>query len=117
MVAVRTRIGPNAQRALRDSVLVAPGYLVPGIATLLGVPILFRTLGAAQYGLWSLINAIASGVPPLTTSSVEALTLRFGHRDQHDNRIRERVVAASASGALGAILAILFIPDGSVGTV
>ena len=112
-----TRIGPNARRALRDSILVAPGYLVPGIATLIGVPILFRTLGAAEYGLWSLINAIASGVPPLTTSSVEALTLRFGHRDQDRRRIRERVVAASASGALGAVLAFLFIPGDSVATV
>lgn len=108
-----TRIGPNARRSLRDSALVAPGYIVPGIATLIGVPILFSTLGAAQYGLWSLMNAIASGVPLVTTSSMEALTLRFGHREQGRDRRWEWILSASASGALGAILAALFIPGGT----
>lgn len=112
-----TRIGPNARRSLRDSFLVAPGYIVPGIATLIGVPILFGTLGAAQYGLWSLINAIASGVPLLTTSSMEALTLRFGHRAQGRSRTWEWILSASASGALGAILAALFIPGSTPGAI
>ena len=112
-----TTLGPNARRVARDTLLVAPGYLVPGMATLIGVPILFRTLGAAQYGLWSLINAIASGVPPLTTSSVEALTLRFSHREHGRHRLAEWGFATAASALLGAILAGLFVPDAPVGTL
>ena len=110
-------LGPNARRVVRDTLLVAPGYLVPGMATLIGVPILFRTLGAAQYGLWSLINAIASGVPPLTTSSVEALTIRFSHREHGRHRLAEWGFATSASALLGAILAGLFVPDAPLGTL
>jgi O-antigen/teichoic acid export membrane protein len=48
---------------------------------------------------------------------MEALTLRFGHREQSRGRRWESVVSASASGALGAILAALFIPEGTVAAV
>ena len=45
---------------LRDSILVAPSYVVPGVVSLLLVGLLFATLGAAQYGVWALMFALAS---------------------------------------------------------
>ncbi|MDO8484880.1 MAG: hypothetical protein Q7S35_08030, partial [Candidatus Limnocylindrales bacterium] len=109
---------PSAARTLaRDSLLVAPGYVIPGIVSLIGVPVLFGLLGAANYGIWALMNSIASGVPPIATSSVEALTLRYGHRSDGGFRLRELVVSVGASAGIGAALGRIFVPDASTAAV
>ena len=63
-----------ARRIARDSLTLAPSYVVPGIASLLMIPLLFRPLGAEGYGTWALIYAIANGIPVVTSSWLEAVS-------------------------------------------
>jgi|GEM_PF-6517152 len=89
----------------RDIVALTPSYLVPGLASLISVPVLFSLLGASGYGLWALIFGIANGVPQLTTSWLESLILRFGHRPGHGMGASCYVAAGAASAVGGALLA------------
>lgn len=105
-----------ARRIARDSLTLAPSYVVPGIASLLMIPLLFRPLGAEGYGTWALIYAIANGIPVVTSSWLEAISVRFGHRP--GTRAGPGLYAASvlASCIAAAVLAWLLIPraDGAV---
>ncbi|MBI3746289.1 MAG: hypothetical protein HY264_07155 [Chloroflexi bacterium] len=98
----------------RDIVALTPSYLIPGLASLVAVPVLFSLLGPSGYGLWALIFGIANGVPQLTTSWLESLILRFGHRRGH----RIGAVTYAAAGATSAIgggaLALVFIPGANL---
>jgi O-antigen/teichoic acid export membrane protein len=98
-------------------VAVAPGYLAPGLASLVSVPLLFASLGAGGYGTWALIYAIGQGLPVLATSWVEATTIRFGHRRSY--RLGPIAALGSIAGAsiAGGILAALLIPGATVGIV
>ncbi len=98
---------------VRDSLLLAPSYVVPGLASLISVPVLFVLLGADGYGRWALIFGIANGVPQVTTSWLESLVLRFGHRSDQAIRGSLYVVAPVASAVAGLVLAIVFIPAAS----
>ena len=99
-----------ARRIARDSLTLAPSYVVPGIASLLMIPLLFRPLGAEGYGTWALIYAIANGIPVVTSSWLEAISVRFGHRP--GTRAGPGLYAASvlASCIAAAVLAWLLIP-------
>jgi len=105
-----------ARRIARDSLTLAPSYVVPGIASLLMIPLLFRPLGAEGYGTWALIYAIANGIPVVTSSWLEAISVRFGHRP--GTRAGPGLYAASvlSSCIAAAMLAWLLIPraDGAV---
>lgn len=105
-----------ARRIARDSLALAPSYVVPGIASLLMIPLLFRPLGAEGYGAWALIYAIANGIPVVTSSWLEAISVRFGHRP--GTRAGPGLYAASvlSSCVAAAALAWLLIPraDGAV---
>ena len=105
-----------ARRIARDSLALAPSYVVPGIASLLMIPLLFRPLGAEGYGTWALIYAIANGIPVVTSSWLEAISVRFGHRP--GTRAGPGLYAASvlSSCVAAAALAWLLIPraDGAV---
>lgn len=94
----------------RDSAVLAPSYVVPGLASLLSIPILFATLGPAQYGILALILAIANGVPQLTTSWLEAVVVRFAHRPEFHLPIRGVVAALLGSCVVGGVLSAVFIP-------
>src|SRR5262245_43352496 len=96
---------------LRDSILVAPSYVVPGIVSLLLVGVLFATLGAAQYGVWALIFALASGVPLLTTSAVESLVLRYGHRGPGAVNPLAAPLAIAATAGVAAVAGVLLLPS------
>lgn len=105
-------------RAGRDSAALAPAYVVPGVASLVAIPLLFGSLGATEYGVFALIVAVANGVPQLTTSWLEAVVVRFGHRPGPAASGRAVVVAVAASCVLGAGLATALIPSaGPVVTV
>jgi O-antigen/teichoic acid export membrane protein len=95
----------------RDILVVAPSYFVPGVATLVSVPLLFHVLGARGYGVYVLVFALANGVPLLTGSWLEELTLRYGHRA--DARIGNQHVLFSIvlSVLVGALLATALIPS------
>ena len=95
---------------VRDVVALTPSYLVPGIASLVAVPVLFRLLGASGYGLYALMFAISQGVPQLSTSWLEGLILRFGHRSQAAAGPRALALAAIASAGGGLVLAAIFVP-------
>lgn len=99
---------------LRDLAALAPSYVVPGLASLISVPILFGALGADGYGLWALMYGISNGVPQLSTSWLEGLILRFGHRPEQRSRAPLLAVAALASAVGGAVLAWAFIPGAAV---
>ncbi len=94
----------------RDSLLLAPGFVVPGVISLILIPLLFGSLGASQYGVLALILAVANGVPMLTTSWLEAVLVRFSHHGGFETP--RWVVAASliASAVVGGLVAVLFIP-------
>lgn len=102
---------------MRDVAFVAPGYVVPGAVSLALVPLLFATLGASEFGLWALMYAVASGVPPLTTSAVEALTLRYAHRAKGAIVREHWLVSLAATAGLGALLAVGLIPVRSTAVV
>jgi O-antigen/teichoic acid export membrane protein len=90
--------------------LLAPSYLVPGVASFVVVPVLFATLGAAEYGRWALIYAVAAGVPQVTTSWVESRVVRFGHREGRSGDPRRAAAAVAGSMVLAAPLSLLVLP-------
>jgi O-antigen/teichoic acid export membrane protein len=94
----------------RDSLLLAPGFVVPGVISLILIPFLFGSLGASQYGVLALILAVANGVPMLTTSWLEAVLVRFSHHGEFETP--RWVIGASllASALVGGLVAVLFIP-------
>ncbi len=98
----------------RDSLLLAPGFVVPGVISLILIPLLFGSLGASQYGVLALILAVANGVPMLTTSWLEAVLVRFSHHGEFETP--RWVVGASliASTLVAALVAVLFIPTPDV---
>ena len=98
----------------RDSILLAPGFVIPGVISLVLIPLLFGSLGASQYGVLALILAVANGVPMLTTSWLEAVLVRFSHHGEFETP--RWVVGASlaASALIGAFVAVLFIPTPDV---
>jgi O-antigen/teichoic acid export membrane protein len=100
--------GPAALR--RDVFVVTPSYVVPGLATLISVPLLFQLLGAAAVGVYFLVFAVANGVPLMTGSWLEEITLRYGHRP--DARIGNRHLLFSIllSMLVAAALAAVLIP-------
>jgi len=96
---------------LRDAAVVAPGYVIPGLVSLALVGVLFARLGANEFGLWALIYAVAFGVPLLTTSAVEAVTLRYQHRERQGIRWQVWAPALVATAIVGGIVALLLIPE------
>lgn len=100
----------NVSSLVGDVIALTPSYLVPGVASLITVPVLFNLLGASGYGLYALMYAIANGVPQLSTSWLEALILRFGHRSDGRAGWRAMLVAATGSAAGGMALAAVFVP-------
>lgn len=114
--------GPPRTRALvsripsvgRDSAALAPSYVVPGLASLLSIPVLFATLGPAQYGILALILAVANGVPQLTTGWLEAVVVRFAHRPEFHMPVRGVVSALLGSCLVGGVLSAVFIPTADV---
>lgn len=97
-------------RALVDVALYAPAYVVPGLASLLTVPLLFGILGASEYGRWALLYAIAAGVPQVTTSWLEAGVVRFGHRAGGEPNRWRVATAVLGSIVVSAPLAIVVVP-------
>jgi O-antigen/teichoic acid export membrane protein len=108
------RTGPGAaalgRRIARDSLVLAPSYLVPGLASLLAIPLLFRPLGAEGYGTWALVFAIANGVPVVTSSWLEAISVRFGHRAGGGAGPLRYAASILASCVAAAVLAAWIIP-------
>jgi O-antigen/teichoic acid export membrane protein len=94
--------------------LLIPGYAVPGVASFLSVPLLFATLGAAEYGRWALLYGIAAGVPQITTSWVEQRLVRFGHRWGRSTDRSRVALAVAASLVVSVILATIVVPRASV---
>lgn len=98
----------------RDSAVLAPSYVVPGLASLLSIPVLFATLGPAQYGILALILAVANGVPQLTTGWLEAVVVRFAHRPEFQLPVRGVVAALLGSCLMGGVLSAVFIPAADI---
>lgn len=98
----------------RDSAVLAPSYVVPGLASLLSIPMLFATLGPAQYGILALILAVANGVPQLTTGWLEAVVVRFAHRPEFHLPVRGAITALLGSCLLGGVLSAVLIPTPDV---
>jgi O-antigen/teichoic acid export membrane protein len=98
---------------LRDVGLIAPAYAIPGIASFATVPILFATLGAAEYGEWALLYGIAAGVPQVTTSWLEATVVRFGHRRDRASDGLRVAVAVAGSILVSTVLVVLVVPGSS----
>src|SRR5688572_14367886 len=98
----------------RDSAVLAPSYVVPGLASLLSIPILFATLGPAQYGILALILAVANGVPQLTTGWLEAVVVRFAHRPEFHMPVRGVVTVLLGSCLVGGVLSAVLIPTADV---
>ena len=92
----------------RDWLLVAPAYVVPGVASFVLVPVLFSVLGPGEYGRWVLIYAVAVGVPQVTSTWLEAVTIRFGHRQSIDVRLTAMALALTVTVA--GLAAALFVP-------
>ena len=99
-----------ARTVVRDALAFAPAYMIPGLASLVSVPVLFGILGADGYGRWAILYGIANGVPQVTTGWLEAVLLRFGHRREQALGPGVYVVAEAASSVLAAGLALAFIP-------
>ena len=100
----------GARPVLRDSALVAPSYIVPGIVSFVLVGLLFTLLGAAGYGVWALMFAVASGVPLLTTSATESLILRYRHRGPSAIDPRGTPVSLLATTLIAALAGALLLP-------
>jgi O-antigen/teichoic acid export membrane protein len=94
---------------IREWITVAPAYVVPGLASLILVPVLFSVLGPGEYGRWVLIYGLAAGIPQLSATWLEASTVRFGHREKFDRRLT--AIALVASVLLASIAAAIFVPD------
>lgn len=110
-------VGDLSRRIARDSLVLAPSYLVPGIATLLTIPLLFRTLAAEGYGMWALMFAIANGVPVVTSSWLEAISVRFGHRARTPTGPSRYAASVLSSCLAAAILASWLIPRADAAVV
>jgi len=95
-------------------VLLIPGYAVPGVASFLSVPLLFATLGAAEYGRWALLYGIAAGVPQITTSWLEQRLVRFGHRWGRSTDRSRVAIAVAASLVVSVALATIVVPRASM---
>lgn len=104
-------------RMIRDAIHMAPAYLVPGIASLLLVPSLFAILGAAAYGSWALMVALANGVALLISSWPESLTVRFGHQASSGRHGRHSIIALVGCGVAGATGAAILIPTAGAGEI
>ena len=91
-----------------DWFLVAPAYVVPGIASFLLVPILFSVLGPGEYGRWVLVYGVAVGVPQVTSTWLETVTIRFGHRQSIDVRLTAMALALTVT--LASLVAALLVP-------
>lgn len=96
--------------------MLAPSYVIPGIASLLTIPLLFRPLGADGYGTWALLYAIANGVPVVTSSWLEAISVRFGHRTGRRAGAGHYAASVLSSCIAAAVLAWWLIPraDGAL---
>ena len=90
--------------------MVAPSYIVPGIVSFVLVGLLFTLLGAAGYGVWALMFAVASGVPLLTTSATESLILRYRHRGPSAIDPRATPVSLLATTLVAALAGTLLLP-------
>ncbi len=99
---------PAGARVTREWMTIAPAYLVPGLASIALVPLLFHVLGPDEYGRWVLMYGVAAGVPQLSATWLEASTVRFGHRQRIDPRFT--ILALAASVALAAFVAGIFVP-------
>lgn len=97
-------------RLHRDILILAPSYVVPGVATLIAVPVLFGLLGPAGYGTYVLVFAVANGVPLLTGSWLLELTFRYGHRPDAGIGSRHLAFSVVLSLAAGAALGAVLIP-------
>jgi O-antigen/teichoic acid export membrane protein len=93
----------------REWLIVAPAYVIPGLASFVLVPVLFSVLGADEYGRWVLIYGLAVGIPQLSATWLEATTVRFGHRETVDPRLT--LVALGASVLMASAGAAIFVPD------
>jgi O-antigen/teichoic acid export membrane protein len=103
--------GADRLRSLkRDVLALTPGYVIPGVATLVSVPVLFHLLGAAQYGVYVLIFALANGVPLITSSWLEEITIRYGHRREARLGPAYLAVSIASSIVIGASLSSILIP-------
>ena len=107
----------GARPVLRDSALVAPSYIVPGIVSFVLVGLLFTLLGAAGYGVWALMFAVASGVPLLTTSAAESLILRYRHRGPRAIDPRAIPVSLLATTLVAALAGALLLPVRDASTI
>ena len=107
----------GARPVLRDSALVAPSYVVPGIVSFVVVGLLFTLLGAAGYGVWALMFAVASGVPLLTTSATESLILRYRHRGPNAIDSRSTPVSLIATTLVAALAGALLLPVSDLVTI
>jgi O-antigen/teichoic acid export membrane protein len=107
----------GARPVLRDSALVAPSYIVPGLVSFVLVGLLFTLLGAAGYGVWALMFAVASGVPLLTTSATESLILRYRHRGPKAIDPRAIPVSLLATTLVAAVAGALLLPRGDPASI
>lgn len=101
----------------KDSLALAPGFVVPGLASLVSIPLVFGALGPSQYGVYALILAVANGVPQLTTGWLEAVVVRFAHRPGFETSDRAVVTAVGASCVIGGGLAVVLIPGTDAGVI
>ena len=98
----------------RDSAVLAPSYVVPGLASLFSIPVLFAILGPAQYGILALILAVANGVPQLTTGWLEAVVVRFAHRPEFHLPLPALIAALLGSCLVAGVLSAVLIPSADV---
>jgi O-antigen/teichoic acid export membrane protein len=98
-------------------VLLVPGYAVPGLASFVSVPLLFATLGSAEYGRWALLYGVAAGVPQFTTSWLEQRLLRFGHRWGRSADRRRIALAIATSVVVSVGLAAIVVPHSTVADI
>ena len=77
------------QKSGRDTVFVAIAAVVQFVIGLIPLPLLTKTLGAHDYGLWSQLNATVSLILPFTALGLGGAMIRFLAAEKDRGKIQE----------------------------
>ncbi|MDD5509204.1 MAG: flippase [Dehalococcoidales bacterium] len=88
------------QKSGRDTIFIAIATVVQFVIGLVQLPLLTKTLGAHDYGLWSQLNATVSLVLPFTALGLGGAMIRFLAGEKDRDKIQESFYSVVAMSFL-----------------
>ena len=100
------------QKSGRDTIFVAIATVVQFVIGLIQLPLLTKTLGAHDYGLWSQLNATVSLILPFTALGLGGAMVRFLASEKDRDKIQEAFYSVVAVSFLINLVAAMVIGFG-----